>query len=66
MVRLLDWLRRAPRRFWRWATDPANNRLAWGYIGLAWGYIVWGAMGVVVAVPELQALTRTPTGMKAL
>jgi hypothetical protein len=48
MVRLLDGLRRAPRRFWRWATDPANNRLVWGYS-------VWGAMGVVVAVPELLA-----------
>jgi hypothetical protein len=28
--------------------DPANNRLVWGYI-------VWGAMGVVVAIPELLA-----------
>jgi hypothetical protein len=44
--RLWGWFRAAPGRFWRWARDPENNRLVWGYI-------VWGAMGVVVALPEL-------------
>jgi hypothetical protein len=44
------WFRDAPGRFRRWARNPANNRVVWGYI-------VWGLMGAVVAVPELLAAT---------
>jgi len=46
--RLWERLHQAPGRFWRWATNPDNSRLLWGYI-------VWGAMGAVVALPELLA-----------
>ena len=46
--RLWERLHQAPGRFWRWATNPDNSRLLWGYI-------VWGAMGAVVALPELWA-----------
>jgi hypothetical protein len=49
--RLWGWFRAAPGRFWRWARNPENNRLVWGYI-------VWGAMGVVVALPELLSAIR--------
>src|SRR5690348_11978248 len=46
----LGWLEAAPARFSRWARDPADNQVVWGYI-------VWGLMGAVVAVPELLAAT---------
>lgn len=48
--RLVSWFRNAPTRFWAWAADPNNNRVLWGYV-------VWGAMGIVVALPELLAAT---------
>jgi hypothetical protein len=40
------WCRGLPRRVWTWATSNTHE---------AWGYVVWGTMGVVVAIPELMA-----------
>ena len=48
--RLIAWVRAAPGRFWRWAHNPSNSRIVWGYL-------VWGGMGLVIATPELLAAT---------
>jgi hypothetical protein len=47
-------LRRTLRRWW----SPLKRRFAGVTRSEKWGYVVWGAMGVVIALPELSAVGK--------